>query len=287
MSEEEFRTIRVEAPSGERFEADVPCGTPVSRLAADFFEAQGWPTQDGRGRGHRAVVELVNPDDPDDAKRLNGDDDICDAIQEDGVVLRIFPESIAGRVDERARTNALIADHNDMKALAERNPRITFTANRSHAPDRYEVTFHYTSFVELSPGEREPRTADVHRVEVTSGADYPRRAPLVRWLTPVFHPNIQQPEGLVCLGVLRERYLPGLGLARLVRMLAEMVQWRNFDAFHPFNRTAAEWAANPEHWPYIQEIGGHPFQGPIDQLLKELERGQRPPIVFRPLSSAR
>lgn len=287
MTDNGLRRIFVEAPSGEKFEADVRCGTPVSKVAADFFEAQGWPTQDRRGRGQRAVVELVNDADPDDTKRLNSEDDICEAVQQDGATLRVFPEAIAGRVDQRARIRALIADHNDMKALVEHRPQVEFEANRSHAPDCYEVTFHYTSFVELPAGQHEPLTDDIHRVEITLGADYPRRAPFVRWLTPIFHPNIKQPEGVVCLGVLRERYLPGIGLARLVRMLDEMVQWRNFDAFNPLNRAAAEWAANPEHWPQIVAIGGHPFQGPIEQLLKAFDRANHPPIVFRSASAGR
>ena len=281
MSDNNIITIFIEAPSGERFEAGIPRDTKLSKVAADFFEHRGWPTQDQRGRGQRAVVELVNPDNPDDTKRLNGDLNVADSNVRDGDTLRIFPESIAGAVDQRARLNALISDHNDMQALNQHNPRIKFIPNRHHAPDRYEVTFHYPSFVELLPGEREPRQADSHRCEITLGADYPRHAPLVRWLTPIFHPNIQQPEGAVCLGVLRERYLPGLGLARLVRMLAEMVQWHNFDAFNPFNRRAAEWAIDTENWPSIYAIGGHPLQGPIEQLIKELDRASQPRITFR------
>jgi ubiquitin-protein ligase len=285
MADNETIRVFIEAPSGERFEADVPRGTKLSRLAADFFEDRRWPMQDHRGRGQRAVVELVNPDNPEDTKRLNGDQDVEEAGVREGDTLRIFPESIAGAVDPHARLTALISDHNDLQALSERNPRITFVANRSHAPDRYEVTFHYPSFIELVPGEREPRQADTHRAEIILGADYPRHAPFVTWLTPIFHPNIRPPEGMVCLGVLRERYLPGLGLARLVRMLAEMVQWRNFDAFHPFNREAAEWAANVDNWPLIEAIGGHPLQGPIEQFLKQLDRAIQPPIRFTRLSS--
>lgn len=281
---QESRRVFVEAPSGDRFEVDLPCGTPLNTVAAEFFESQGWPTQDRAGRGQRAVVELVNPENPDETKRLNGDDDVCDTLEDDDT-LRIFPESIAGAVDHRARLNALISDHNDLLGLAERNPEISFEANRTHAPDRYELTLHYPSFIELAP-ERTPRTGDIHRLEIVLGSDYPRRAPIVRWLTPIFHPNIRETDGAVCLGVLQERYLPGLGVARLVRMLAEMVQWRNFDAYNPFNKAAAEWAANPENWDLIREIGGHPFQGPIAELFKRFEHASRPRIAFRRLGAS-
>lgn len=290
----EFFKIFIEAPSGGRFEANVPRGTRLSKLAADFFESQGWPMRDARGRGQRAVVELVNPNDPDETKRLNGDDEIENSGVQDGDTLRVFPESIAGAVvDQRARLRALTVDHQDMLALCQHNPNVSFSGNRTDRPDRYEVTFRYTSFVSLSPGEPEPRKADTHRVEIILGAAYPRHAPLVRWLTPIFHPNIRQlsppdpqrGDGLVCLGVLQDRYLPGSGLARLVRMLAEMIQWRNFDASNPFNEDAARWAVDVDNWPLIVAIGGHPIQGPITEFFEKMDREMHPPIEFRPVSS--
>lgn len=284
MADDKTIKIFVQAPSGQRFEAEIPHGTKLSKMAGDFFEDRGWPTQDPRGRGHRAVVELVNPHDAEDTKRLNGDDEIQNAGVRDGDTLRVFPESIAGAVDLHARQKSLVADHKDMEALSQRKSGIVFTANRSFAPDCYEVTFHYPSFVELAPGDKVPRQAEEHRCEITLGPDYPRQAPLVRWLTPIFHPNIQQPDGAVCLGVLKERYLPGLGLARLVHMLAEMVQWRNFDAFNSFNRQASEWAVKVENWPLIEAIGGHPLQGPIAQFFQQLDRATHPSIVFKPLA---
>lgn len=294
MPDNQTRRIFVESPAGERFEADVPCGVKIGKIAADFYEVQTWPTQDARGHGQRAVVELVNPQNPDDTKRLNSDQDICESGVRDGDTLRVFPESIAGIVDERARLRALIADYNEIEELARTTPGISFTSNRDYAPDRYTVTFTYPSFVELLPDQSEPRVAGTHRVDIILGDAYPRAAPVVTWQTPIFHPNIRQthpPEadrghGAVCLGVLRERYLPGMGLGRLVRMLAEMLQWRNFDAANAFNPEAAKWAADPKNWETIRSIGGHPFQGTIDFLVKALDRATQPAIVFRPVAPA-
>jgi hypothetical protein len=64
-----------------------------------------------------------------------------------------------------------------------------------------------------------------------------------------------------------------------------MVQWRNFDAYNAYNRDAAEWANTVENWPAIEAIGGYPFQGPIEQYIKELDRATHSPIIFRQLSS--
>jgi hypothetical protein len=286
-TQNEMRTIIVEAPSGERFETEVPCDTKISKLAVDFFEAQGWPTEQ-RGQRQRAVVELVNPHNPDETKRLNGDGSVCEEGVENGDTLRIFSESIAGAtVAPRARQGALIDDHNGMRALCDRDPQISFSANREFAPDEYTVVFTYPSFVEPPAGAEPPLLGDRHEVRIILGAGYPRQAPFVRWLTPIFHPNIRAADGAVCLGVLGRRFLPGMGLARLVRMLAEMVQWRNYDAANAFNRAAAEWAADMANWPKIETlVGGYPLkahQG-VAELLRIVEKAGQQSITFRPLA---
>lgn len=278
--------------AGERYECDVPVDTKLSEVAADFFEARGWPATDSQGRRQRAVVELVDPNNPERTKRLRGDQTVDQADLFDGAVLRIFPESIAGRVDERERIRALVADHRDMDELVGWNPHVRFRANTTHAPTRYEITFDYESFRELSSDGHTPVISEEHRAEVILGAGYPRYAPMVRWLTPIFHPNIRPGDGAVCLGVLSDRYLPGLGLARLVIMLTEMVQWRNFDTTSPLNNAAAEWGDDPDHWEHIRNIGGYPFQGPVHELFRQLEElwqgeGKRPRIRFKRATEGR
>lgn len=280
-----YRRVYVEEQSGDAFEADIPCGTPLRKVAADFFEERGWPTQDRGGRGRKAVVELVNEQNPDDTKRLNANADICEAIPEDGLTLRIFPESVAGAINQRVYLTALITDHNEMKSLCERNSHVRIAEHRPRrAPSYYKMTFDYRSFIELRPGSDTPRQGDKHEVEIRLGPLYPRYAPMVRWLTPIFHPNIRASDGAVCLGVLREQYRPSLGLVGLVSMLIAMVQYRNFDVSNAFNREAARWAANQAHWKQIEAIGGYPFQGPVDELIAKIDRAIQPRIVFNPLS---
>jgi len=285
VDEQNGRIVRIyiETPSGDRFEADIPCEVKISQVTVDFFESQGWPLEDRRGQGQRAVVELVDPQNPDNTKRLNSNWGICESGLRDGDTLRIIPESRAGAVDQRTRLAALTMDYNEMQALSRQNPQITFTVNRIQAPDLYILTLHYTSFAELLPHDNEPHKTDQHRVEIMLGAQYPRRAPIVTWQTPIFHPNIRVSDGAVCQEALQERYFPGTGLARLVRMLVEMVQWRNFDTYSAINPQAAEWGAKVENWSTIEKIGGHPFQGPIEEYVRLLDRATHTPMIFRQL----
>lgn len=288
MSESTNERVRlyIESPDGDRFECEVPSATRLSRVAADFFEMKNWPTADAQGRNQRVVVELVNPDDTDSTKRLRGEQSVADAGLWDGAILRVFPESIAGQVGQRARMRALVADHRDMEKLASRYPSISFKANMTHAPFEYTVTFTCESFVGLKGDGDTPRVGKVHRAKIVLGSKYPRRAPRVTWLTDIFHPNIAPEGGAVCLGVLMDRFLPGMGLARIVVMLLEMLQWRNFDLHGVLNKRAAEWAADVEnHWQYIEQIGGYPFQRPIHEIQAEIAeqrqgKGARSRIKF-------
>jgi hypothetical protein len=98
MNDTKEQSIRlfVESPKGVRFECDIPVTTTLRQLCIKFFEYMGWPIEDCEGRGLRGVVELVDPDEPENTKRLSSDQTVEEAGLWDGAVLRIFPESIAG-----------------------------------------------------------------------------------------------------------------------------------------------------------------------------------------------
>lgn len=84
---------------------------------------------------------------------------------------------------------------------------------------------------------------DFHEVEIKLGASYPRTGPELRWLTPIFHPNISE-VGLVCLGGYGTHWVPSLHLDELCVMLWDMARYHNYDIRSPYNRDAALWAAN-------------------------------------------
>ncbi len=284
---EEIRLI-LQTESNEQFECMVSPDMSIIDVVAQLYDEQGWPRADSSGRGVRAVVDLVDPDNPVNTKRINSDQTVDKASLYDGAILRVSSESLAAAVDQRERMRALIADHREMEDLAEWDPRISFKANTSHAPTRYEITFDLDSFKCLSPDGHTPVISKRHQVEIVLPSDYPREAPRVRWLTPIFHPNIHPKTGDVCIGVIRDRYMPGLGLARLTIMLAEMAEYRNFNPYDSLDREAAEWARDPEHFPFIERIGGAPFQGPVRELFDKLEKiwgesRKRPKVKFKRL----
>jgi len=105
---------------------------------------------------------------------------------------------------------------------------------------RYVIEFHGRS---LSRDRGKVATRDHHEVEVKLGSSYPRTMPELRWLTPIYHPNISE-IGLVCLGGYGTHWVPSLQLDELCTMLWDMARFHNYDIRSPYNRDAALWAAN-------------------------------------------
>jgi hypothetical protein len=84
---------------------------------------------------------------------------------------------------------------------------------------------------------------DRHEIEIKLGASYPRSMPEIRWLSPVYHPNISE-IGMVCLGGYGTHWVPSLNLDELCGMLWDMARYHNYDVRSPYNRDAALWVAN-------------------------------------------
>ncbi len=264
---EDMIGVIVENPAGKQFKCRVHKETLVAGLSSRFFQFHKWPETD------RAVAELVNPENPGETRRLQGRNTLADAGLRDGDVIRIFPEAVAGAVDQKDRIRALVADHNDMEALASWNDAIRFTANKTFAPTLYTIDFDVAGFVAPPRDGQAPAVGKSHKAEILLTAEYPGAAPNVRWLTKIFHPNIHPKTGDVCLGAIQERYRPSLGLARIVAMLSEMIRCRNYDMTSALNAEAAQWMADPDNWPRVEAIGGMPYQGPIKELLEQLDLG--------------
>ena len=238
--------IYIEDTAGNKYECEISNDTEIATIAADFFEAMEWPEEDMSGHGQRAVVELVQKGKfgRHKAVRLRSDETIQKADIVNGMTLRIYPEAIAGALDANMHQAALIADHRAIRELAEENPYFEYETVMDFAPTKYTLRLRYRSFIE--PPTRSgisPKIGSDHSVKVELPANYPFEPPVIYWVTPIFHPNINQKRKDVCLGRLGKRYLPGLGLARIVSMLIEIIQWRNYDAIvGAYNGEAANWA---------------------------------------------
>lgn len=92
-------SLFVEDTAGNQYECSIPRTMQLGALAADFFDQMNWPVVDKQGRKQRTVIELVNPDNPEETTLLNGDHTLKKAQIQEGAILRIFPEAIETRSD--------------------------------------------------------------------------------------------------------------------------------------------------------------------------------------------
>ena len=137
------------------------------------------------------------------------------------------------------RTRRLRADHEALKTLKENSTIVDFQAFGDPA-ERYLITLKGKGLIRKT--EADPvEVADVHRVEIRLGIDYPRSRPDLQWLTSIYHPNISA-VGAVCLGGYSTNWVPSLGLAELCEMLWDMVRYANFDPKSAYNYAAGRWS---------------------------------------------
>jgi len=146
---------------------------------------------------------------------------------------------------ESPQLRRLRSDLAAMERLKEESSVLHFRAYGKPA-QRYIIEFRGRS---LSRERGKVGAREHHEVEVKLGASYPRTMPELRWLTPIYHPNISE-IGLICLGGYGTHWVPSLQLDELCVMLWDMARYHNYDIRSPYNRDAALWAANQSTFPF-------------------------------------
>ena len=103
---------------------------------------------------------------------------------------------------------------NDLAALERLHSESSvfrFTA-QGDPPQQYLISLKGKS---LWRDRGQVKLIESHRVEIKLGASYPRTMPEIRWLTPIYHPNISE-IGMVCLGGYGTHWVPSVQLDELV-----------------------------------------------------------------------
>jgi hypothetical protein len=127
-----------------------------------------------------------------------------------------------------------------LERLRSESSVFVFKTAHGNPPQHYTLGFRGAS---LSRDRGKIVVREYHEVDIRLGTQYPRTMPELRWLTPIYHPNISE-IGMVCLGAYGTHWVPSLALDELCVMLWDMARYQNYDIRSPYNREAALWAAN-------------------------------------------
>lgn len=134
------------------------------------------------------------------------------------------------------RERRLLSDLRQMEELAS-SDEIAFRAEGS-PPEKYEVMLSVPGLARNKDGQLVVRR--LHRCALYLHRDYPRRPPVVTWLTPVFHPNLLPPNrnGGVCIG----SWSAAESLADLCIRLRDLVSYRSLNFHDALDAEAGLWA---------------------------------------------
>src|SRR5512141_3183993 len=255
-------------PSGGARTAEVPDDVPVKDLLTELTSMLSLPTvgPDGRPMAYRMDSKALG-------RELKDVETLADASIPDNDRLMLTADITAGAgtpVMETPRMRRLRGDYELMRELDARSDLISFKSmspNPNMPPERYIVTFKCKSVIGVDR-QGNPKFGEHHQVEIYLHNQYPHRWPGMKWLTPIWHPNINHLNGSVCIDA--AWWAASRSLDRLVIMLGEMLQYKNYHDDptkppFPWDAEAARWSRE-----YRKT---HPNIFPVDT--RELMRPER------------
>ncbi len=92
-------------------------------------------------------------------------------------------------MDQQQRQARLAADLEALQALKQASAIFDFSPTGT-PPDRYQITFHGRGLCRPMAPLAPLEVIEEHRCELRLPYSYPSRPPDVRWVTPIFHPNV-------------------------------------------------------------------------------------------------
>jgi ubiquitin-protein ligase len=259
--------VTIVLPSGGARTAEVPDDVSVHDLLAELTSLLQLPAvgPDGRPMYYRLDSKALG-------RELREDETLAVAgvPQDDRLMLTADITAGAISLDQNPRIRRLRADYRLLKELADRSDLISFEAKPARAnlpPERYVVTFKCKGIVDVDR-QGNPKYGERHKVEIYLHNQYPQRWPGMKWLTPIWHPNINHLNGSVCIDA--AWWTASRSLDRLVVMLGEMLQYKNFHD----DPTKPPFPWDPEAARWCKEYRkAHPDAFPVDG--RELLRPER------------
>jgi ubiquitin-protein ligase len=268
--------ITIVLPSGGARNADIPDDIAVRDLLTELTSLLQLPTvgPDGRPMFYRLDSKALG-------RELKEDETLASAGVPEDDRLMLTADITAGSgvaVTDSPRMRRLRADYELMTELTARSDLISFRAQSPRPnlpPERYIVTFKCKSVAGVDLLGH-PKYANHHQVEIYLHNQYPQRWPGMKWLTPIWHPNINHLNGSVCIDA--AWWTASRSLDRLVIMLGEMLQYKNYHDDptkppFPWDADAARWSRD-----YRKK---HPGAFPVDK--HELLRPER--VKVKPVNA--
>ena len=182
-------------------------------------------------------------------------------------------------MNQTLRRERLLTELEAMQALKNVSTIFDFTAN-GDPPDRYLLTFRGRG-LRRAPLRTSIETADEHKLEIRLSYSFPDRPPDIRWVTPIYHPNIPA-SGFVDPADLGLPWRPELGLDVVCERLWDVCRMEYVDAAGAANPSALKWLERQSE--YSLPLDPRPLRDsktPASQNVVRYRRRGEPEVAHR------
>jgi ubiquitin-protein ligase len=144
-------------------------------------------------------------------------------------------------VNPSERETRLRAELEALQLLKQQSSVFDFESG-GDPPDRYTVSFRGKGVVRDSSSSAQAEPVEIHRCDVRLPYSYPERPPDIRWLTPIFHPNVSI-SGFVNMRDVGLHWDKNVGLDAVLERLWDVARLAYIDADKATNFAARNWMA--------------------------------------------
>lgn len=83
-----------------------------------------------------------------------------------------------------------------------------------------------------------PYASQIMNLDIVFPIDYPFKAPHIKFIQPIWHPNVCKKSGEICLDILKENWSPALKILQVLISISSLLNDPNPSS--PLNGTAAK-----------------------------------------------
>jgi ubiquitin-protein ligase len=110
-------------------------------------------------------------------------------------------------------------------------------------PDKFIVTFSGKGIGRPNGSDSEPEVVELHQIQIQMAYLYPAREPDLKWLTPIFHPNLSN-SGFVDLEDIGLVWEENLSIEIICERLWDVIRLAHVDLNGSSQYTARDWYRN-------------------------------------------
>ena len=138
-----------------------------------------------------------------------------------------------------SREERLRADLEALRALKKNSSIFDFEFT-SEPPDRYTLTFRGRGVERDAANDADVSFVDEHRCDLRLPYSYPERPPDIRWVTPLFHPNVSF-SGFINVTDIGLPWDAGISLDVVCERLWDVARFAHLDLDRATNYSAKNW----------------------------------------------